>query len=274
MSTTLTAFPRYVNGVEISPEGMSRLKPGKDRLGRPEPHMSLQVLQGISLMNPVTQEVVMSESLWENQTCLFYLIRASNCPMCQYISQEYSKYLDKLRQINVRVIVVWHCEEKAVEFLNNFFPGGEIFIDKECRLYRALTGGKPFFQGIGNRIFRSDWKRGTLAFGLKNTEKFSLSKFLYSQFQAEAGGMYIIGPKDTGPIFSYLSGNVGDYADIELAYRVCQNFANQQDHQNNLNIRREPSLVKKSSASSVNSSLTKRTTLQVRPSVSSAHGTA
>eukprot|EP00249_Psilotum_nudum_P037018 c9304_g1_i1 orf=344-985(-) len=90
------------------------------------------------IQGPSESELVKVGSFWENQTAVVHILRRFGCRLCRANALELQKIVPILEANNIRVVAVGIEKLGLEEFQQGGYWNGELYIDNEKKIHRAL----------------------------------------------------------------------------------------------------------------------------------------
>ncbi|XP_054772120.1 prostamide/prostaglandin F synthase-like [Lytechinus pictus] len=98
--------------------------------------------------NVETGETTKLSSLWSESACVIQFLRRFGCPVCRMGSRDLTHLKPRLDAANVRMVAIGMEETGAKEFLESGFWKGELYIDRQKKIYGVLNFERYTFMTI------------------------------------------------------------------------------------------------------------------------------
>jgi hypothetical protein len=132
--------------------------------------------------------------------------------LCREEAAALAALLPKLHAQGVRLRLIGVVKETTnVAGFLPYFPGGEVFVDRQRAVYNAMGGIKSspwalLAPQIWYRVYKS-WRAG--ANNVNGGEGLKL------------GGVIVIGAEDQGVLYEFKEASIGEHAPIDDVYQAC-----------------------------------------------------
>ncbi|KAF9375879.1 hypothetical protein CPB97_011184 [Podila verticillata] len=157
-----------------------------------------------------------ASEIWKEKPTVVVVIRRPGCPFCREEARILDEHRDLIeKEMGFRMITVVHEKLGAATFKNDFWNGGETYLDGHKGFYKALGGGSLRWASIDQLLRPSLWFNA-----LRNLRSGVRGNLLVGEGRI-FGGLYIVRKGDEGIAYHFEETVLGNLAPVSKILEVC-----------------------------------------------------
>ncbi|KAG8568539.1 hypothetical protein GDO81_014055 [Engystomops pustulosus] len=182
--------------------------------------VDLAKLGGLLVKNALTGEAVELQSLWRDNTSVFFFLRRFGCQICRWTAKEVSKLQESFSANQIRLIGIGPENVGLQEFVEGKYFSGELYLDESKQSYKEL-GFKRYNAlsvvpaALGKKV--RDIVTKANADGVQGN---------FSGDLLQSGGMLIVSKGGEKVLLHFVQDSPGDHVPLETLVKTLGISAN------------------------------------------------